>query len=125
MSIAADLTISTLTFAQAYSDETGSYRKEVSRGINLPTELRIAHSKYTDSKTKLPGTRSLVRFDRTVAGASGDPVVVSAYVVVTVPEDTAIVSGDITAVVGHILGLLDNTAPNLDKVTDVFVNRLQ
>jgi len=125
MSIAADLTINTLTFAQKWSDESGSFRNEVSRGANLPTELRIAHSKYTDSKTKLPGTRSLVRFDRTVAGSAGNPVVLSAYVVVTVPTDTGIVNADITAVVGHLLGLLDNTSPNLDKVSDIFVTRLQ
>lgn len=125
MSIAADLTINTLSFNQKWSDEDGSVRTETSRGVNLPTEMKIAHAKYTDSKTKLPGNRSLVRFDRTVAGVGGNPVVVSAYVVVMVPEDTAIVAGDITAVVGHILGLLDNTSPNLDKVSDVFVSRLQ
>lgn len=125
MSLATDLTINTLTFAQRWSDESGSERQETSRGINLPTAMRIAHSPYVDSKTKMPGTRSLLRFDRTVAGVSGNPVVISAYVVVTVPTDTAIVNADITAVVGHIVGVLDNTSPNLDKITDIFVSRLQ
>lgn len=125
MSLAADLTIDTLTFATKYSDVTGSLRREVSRGVNLPTDLKIAHSEYKDSATKLPGFRSLARFDRSVELSTEEIGVVSAYVVVTHPNDSAITSSDILAVVQHLISLLQEDDSGLDKMSDIFVNKLQ
>lgn len=121
----SNLTIDTLSFNQVYSDKSGSLRRETSRGVNLPTELKIAHQPYTDSATKLPGTRSLARFDRTVELTDGKTAVVSAYLVVTVPSDTAIVSADVTAVVQHVVSLIQEDDSGLDLMDEIFVAREQ
>jgi hypothetical protein len=118
----ANLTIDTLSFNQVYSDQAGSLRREVSRGVNLPTELKIAHTDYTDSSTKLKGTRSLVRFDRKVELSTGVIAPVSAYVVVTRPTDADVTSTDILAVVQHLISLLQEDDTGLDLMDEVFVN---
>lgn len=123
--IADSLTIDTLVFDKKYSQNTGSLRREVSRGVNLPTELKIAHSPYVDSATKLPGLRSLVRFDRVVNLTGGKTATVSAYVVVTRPNDPTIVNADITAVVQHLVSFLQEDDSGLDLMDEVFLNQLQ
>jgi len=100
----ADLTISTLSFKTIYSDQSGSLRREVSRGINTPTELLIKHQDYVDSATKLPGKRHLTRFDYYV-NASGNIVVpISIYSVAAVPTDVNITA----AMVDSINQMLNN-----------------
>lgn len=123
----SDLTIDTLTFKQVYGDKTESLRREVSRGVNLPTEMRVAHQEYTDSKTKVKGRRSLVRFDRHVALSTGVIAPVSAYAVVTVPNDTGVVSADILAVIQHINNVLfaSTQTAGLDLKDEVFVSQEQ
>jgi hypothetical protein len=118
----ADLTISTLSFKLAFSDKDGSERREISRGVNLPEVMTIKSQTYVDSATKLPGKRTVLRFDRYVAGTDGKPVAVSAYLVVAVPNDTAIVSADVLAVIARINGVLDATSPNLDLGDEIFVS---
>lgn len=120
-----DLTISTLSFKLRFSDESGSERREISRGVNLPEVMTIKSQPYTDSATKLSGTRTVLRFDRYVAGTGGVPIPVSAYLVVAAPTDAAVVSSDITAVIARILGVIDNTAPNLDLGSNIFVSKEQ
>jgi hypothetical protein len=119
----ANLTIDTLSFNQIYSDKSESLRRETSRGANLPTELRISHQDYVDSATKLPGKRSLARFDRTVALSDtvtvGD---VSAYIVVARPNDAAVTATDILAVVQHLVSLLQEDDSGLDLMDEIFVN---
>lgn len=118
-----DLTISTLTFALKASDiKDGSMRRDVSRGVNLPTVMTIKSQDYVDSATKLPGKRTVLRFDRYVAGTDGKPIPVSAYLVAAVPADAAITTSDVTATIGYIMGTLDNTSPNLNLITNIFVN---
>jgi len=123
----ADLTISALTFKQVYSDKTESLRREISRGVNLPTEMRVAHIDYVDSKTKVKGRRHLVRFDRYVSLTSGAIVPVSAYTVVTVPEDTAVTSADVTAVTQCLNNALyaSTQTSGLDLHEEVFVTQEQ
>lgn len=122
----ADLTIDTLSFKQIYSDKTGSLRREVSRGANLPTELKIAHQETTDSTYKVPATRSTARFDRYVALSDGKIAPgVSAYVVVHRLEDSAVTSADILAVVQHLISLLQEDDTGLDLMDEVFVNQEQ
>jgi len=106
----ADLTISTLSFKQTYSDKNGSERRETSRGANLPEVLTVKHQQIVDSATKLPARRSLCRFDRYVTLTGGSIAPVSAYVVVQTPLDSAVVSSDIQAVVARILGILSATS---------------
>lgn len=121
----ADLTIDTLVFAQRYSQATGSLRRDVSRGINLPTDLKIAHSDYIDSATKLPGKRSVARFDRVVELSDGKTAPVSAYIVVTHPSDSSILSADITSVIQHLVTLLQEDDSGLDLADEIFVGKQQ
>jgi len=118
-----NLTVKTLSFNLVYSDKGGSLRRETSRGASLPTELTIRHQDYIDSQTKKPGRRSVLRFDRTVAGTDGKPVVCSAYLVVAVPTDPIISSTDILAGIAQIAEMvkLDGTT-HLDLDDDIFVN---
>jgi hypothetical protein len=120
-----NLTIETLAFNMQYSDKTGSLRREVSRGVNIPTELKIAHQPYVDSTTKLPGTRSVARFDRYQALSDGTIAPVSAYVVVTSPTDTAVVSSDIQATVQLLIGLLQEDDSGLNLMSNIFSSKEQ
>lgn len=121
----ADLTIDTLVFKTVYSDKTESLRREVSRGANLPTELRIAHTEYTDSKTKVLTRKSVARFDRHVALTDGTIGVVSRYEVVSYPVDPLVLAADITAVVQHGVSLNQEDDSGLDLMDEIFVNREQ
>lgn len=120
-----DLTIDTLSFKTLYSDKAGSVRREVSRGVTLPTELKIAHADYVDSATKLPGKRSLARFDRSIELSTGAIAPVSAYIVVTHPTDADVTSADILAVVQHLISLLQEDDTGLDLMDEIFVNKEQ
>lgn len=123
----SNLTIDTLTFNQVYSDKSESLRREISRGVNLPTEMRVAHQEYVDSKTKVKGMRHLVRFDRFVTLSTGAIVPVSAYTVVTVPKDASVVSADVLAVVQHLNNALfaSTQTSGLDLKDELFVNQEQ
>lgn len=123
----ANLTIDTLSFNQVYSDKSESLRREVSRGVNLPTECRISHQDYVDSKTKVSGKRHLVRFDRYVSFSSGIIAPVSAYAVVAVPTDTGVTSADVLAVVQHLNNVLfaSTQTAGLDLKDEVFVSQEQ
>jgi len=123
----ANLTISTLSFNQTYSDKGGSERRETSRGVSLPEVMTVKHQDITDSATKKPATRSLVRFDRHVALTDGTIAPVSAYIVVQVPKDTAVVSSDILAVVARLAQVVSLATPvaGLELGPSVFVNKEQ
>lgn len=121
-----DLTISTLSFTlKGNSPKDGSERREISRGVNLPEVMTIKTQDYIDSKTKVSGKRTVLRFDRTVAGSDGQPLVVSAYLVCMVPTDTAVVSADVLAVIARINGVIDATSPNLALDEEIFVGGQQ
>lgn len=119
------LTLSTLTFNLAFSDKTGSERREVSRGVNLPEVLSIKHQSYVDSATKLPGVRSVVRVDRHVAITDGRIVPVSAHLVVAVPNDAMIESADVLAAVERIAQVIQEDDSGLDLADEIFVNHEQ
>jgi len=123
----ATLTLNTLTFTQGPSTESGSIRREISRGVNLPEILTIKHQDYVDSKSKIPGTRSVVRLDRYVEVTDGRVVPVSAHVVVSVPADANIVTADVTACVDRLVNLLHgatNTS-GLDLKSAIFASKEQ
>lgn len=119
----SDLTIKTLSFKLRASDiKDGSERREVSRGVNRPTIMTIRSQDATDSASKKPIKRTVLRFDRMVSGTDGQPIPVSAYLVTSVPTDAAVTTADVQNVVGLILGTLDDTAPNLNLVDAIYVN---
>jgi hypothetical protein len=121
----ANLTIDTLSFNQIYSAEAGSLRREVSRGTNLPTELKIGHTEYADGKTKLTMRRSITRFDRYVELSTGAIGVVSRYEVVSYPVDVNVTGTDILAVVQHGVSLNQEDDTGLDQMDEIYVNREQ
>jgi len=123
----ADITLNTLSFKQTANSETGSIRREISRGVNLPEVLTIRHQDYTDKSTNTPGVRSNIRLDRYVSKVSGEIVPVSISVTVAVPTDAGVVSADITGVVDRIVNLLHGTTntSGLDLKDEILVNREQ
>lgn len=119
-----DITVKTLNFNLVFSDEAGSLRRETSRGVSLPTEITVRHQDIVDSATKLPTKRSVLRIDRTIAGTSGSPIVVSAYLVVAVPKDPIVHStNDVLEVIAELAEMIktDGTT-HLDLADNIFVN---
>jgi hypothetical protein len=123
----ADITLDTLSFKLSFSDKTGSERREVSRGVNLPEVLSIKHQSFTDSVTKRAGVRSLARIDRHLALADGTIVpAVSAYMVVTTLNDTGVATSDVQAACQRISSLIsDEATSGLDLKDEIFVNKEQ
>jgi hypothetical protein len=121
----ANLTVGSLSYVQRFSEQSGSERREVARGVNLPTVMKIAHQPYVDSATKKAGTRSLVRFDRYQALSDGTIAPVSAYVVVTHPTDTLVTGTEILACFENLIGLLQEDDTGLDLADEIFVNKEQ
>jgi hypothetical protein len=122
----ADLTISTLTFTQAYNDKVnGSERREISRGVNLPEIMRIRHGEYIDNKTKLPGVQSQVKFERHVALTDGRIAPVEATLTVKVLSDANIGSADVLAVVERIAQVIQEDDTGLDLPDEIFVSKQQ
>jgi len=120
----ADLTISTLSFTQAYSDKiAGSERREISRGANLPEIMRIRHSEYIDNKTKLPGVQSQVKFERHVALTDGRIAPVEATLTVKVLSDANIASSDVTNTVERLSQVIGTGTLNLSSTIFVAKNQ--
>jgi hypothetical protein len=123
----ADITVSALTYKQVYSDKTGSLRRETSRGATLPTELLIKHQEYVDSVTKVPGVRTLVRFDHYMTMTDGVIRPVSYYGVLARPNDPLVTAAIIEALQAQLTNLLHgatNTS-GLDLQTEILANREQ
>jgi hypothetical protein len=120
-----DLTLRGQTYALIYSDKTGSLRREVSRGATLPSELKIAHSDYIDSATKLPGKRSVARSDYYMELSTEGIAPVSAYIVVTRPNDSAVTSVELLAAIQTLIDLLQEDDSGLDLADEIFVNGQQ
>lgn len=121
-----NLTISTLTFTQQYSDKTGSLRREVSRGLNLPETMQVKHQTYIDSVTKRPGNQSALIFEYTKALADGTIAVVArATLKVQSLIDTAVSSTEIQAVLERVIGVIQEDDSGLDLDDEIFVNKEQ
>jgi len=122
-----NLTISTLTFNQIYSDKSGSLRRETSRGVNLPTELLIKHQDYIDSVTKVAGRRTLVRFDYYMTMTDGVIRPVSLYTVLAAPKDplvTVTISNSLEAYMANLLHSATNTS-GLDLKDEILGDKQQ
>lgn len=110
----ANLTLFTKTLTQKYSDKDGSLRVAVPAEIVSAGQLslNIAHQDYTDSKTKVPGRRSVMRFQQDAVNVTtGQPVIAYAQLIVGRPSDTTAVSdADIAKLVDCIRQMIASTA---------------
>jgi hypothetical protein len=120
----SDITVSTLAFKLIYSDKTGSLRREVSRGVNTPTEISIKHQDYVDSTTKMVGKRSLVRIDYYMTMTDGIIRPVSYYAVLARPSDPLVTQAIITSIEAMLTNLLHGTsnASGLDLQDEILSN---
>lgn len=82
----ADLTFNSVVFKKSFDKEDGSSRRSTARGINTPDVMTIKRQAYTDSETKISGTRYLVRFDRYDVDGAEQLYNSSAYLVIAVPS---------------------------------------
>jgi hypothetical protein len=87
--------------------------------------MTVKHQDVVDSATKLPTTRSVLRFDRYKALADGRIVPNSAYLVVVTPKDVAFESTDVLAVVQSIVDTIQEDDSGLDLMDEIFVNKEQ
>jgi hypothetical protein len=120
------LTISTLTFTGAYSDKSGSLRREVSRGLNLPELMEIKHQEYTDSVTKRRGNQSALIFTFVKALADGTIAPVArATLKVQSLIDSNVGSTEILAVLERVINTIQEDDTGLDLGNEIFVNKEQ
>lgn len=121
-----DLTISTLSFTGAYSDKSGSLRREVSRGLNLPETMQIKHQLYVDSATKRQGNQSALIFEYSKALADGSIAVVArATLKVQSLIDSNVGSTEILAVLERVINTIQEDDSGLDLGDNIFVNKEQ
>lgn len=122
-----NITVSGLAFNLIYSDKSGSLRRETSRGATLPTEILIKHEDYVDSKTKVPGKRSLVRLDYYMAMTDGVIRPVSYYGVFASPSDPLVTSAIITSIEAMLTNLLHSATntSGLDLASAVLASKEQ
>lgn len=122
----SNLTIDTLTFTQSYSDKSGSLRREVSRGINLPENMQVKHQSYIDSVTKRPGNQSVLIFEYVKALADGSLAVVArATLKVQSLQDANVGATEIQAVLSRVIGTIQEDDSGLDLGDEIFVNKEQ
>jgi hypothetical protein len=123
-----NLTVSALSYDGIYSDKTdGSLRREISRGTSIPTELLIKHQDYVDSVTKVPGKRSLVRFDHYMTMTDGVVRPVSLYLVLARPTDPLVTTAIITSLSAQMVNLIHGTTntSGLDLASSILASRQQ
>jgi hypothetical protein len=92
--------------------------------------MTVSHQLTTDSQTKKPVRRSLLRFDRTqvLDSTTGETGVVSAYLVVVVPQGATVASSDIIGAGAPVQSLIDTLQEDdsgLDLMDEIFVNQEQ
>jgi hypothetical protein len=122
----ADLTISTLSFTQQYSDKTGSMRREISRGVSLPETMQIKHQSYVDSASKRAGRQSALIFEYNKATTDGEILpVVRGTLKLQVLTDPAVGSTEILAVLERIISTIQEDDTGLDLGDNIFVNQEQ
>ena len=118
-----NLTVSALAFNLKAKDLVGgSERREISRGVSLPEIMTIKSQDYVDSSTKIAGVRTVLRFDRHLLMSTGVIAPVSAYLVVTRPKDTGVVTADVQVVVERIVHTIQEDDSGLNLADNIFVN---
>jgi hypothetical protein len=109
-------TINSVVFTLSYKDKNESLRQSSARGINTPDQMIVRSQPYTDSVTKVPGTRYVLRFDRHDLDANLAKIISSAYVVFQVPSTVTTVQHDVLvatlkagiAHADYVAGVLNN-----------------
>lgn len=76
----------------------------INETLNAPHRLKISHLETGSGLAKR--RRSLVRFDKTVAGASTDPVTISAYAVLDIPTGNLSASTEPKHVLANLISFL-------------------
>lgn len=108
-----NLTLKTKSVNLIYSDKDGSLRRAAPTDIVSVGQLSlsIAHQDYVDSKTKVPGTRSVMRFQQDASNVTtGQSLIAFAQLTVGRPTDATITDGDILALVDCIRQMLATTS---------------
>ena len=82
----ADLTFNSVVFKKAWDTPGKSLRLSTTRGINTPDNLTISSEPYTDTVTKVPGVRYLIRVDRVDLDPLSAAYDSAAYLVIAVPS---------------------------------------
>jgi hypothetical protein len=106
------------TFDLVFSDKTaGSERRKVGTAPGLPVVLSIKHAPYVDSKTKVKGTRSVVRFDESIViDAVGTIAPLSAYLVMAIPEGSVDISAAVLRQIKSLVLLLATDTAAADQL---------
>lgn len=121
-----NLTVSTLTFTQQFSDKTGSQRREVSRGVNLPENMYVKHQNYVDSASKRAGSQSALIFEYVKPLTDGTIAVAArATLKVQALTDTAVTSTEILAVLNRVIDVVSPDGTHLNLGSDIFVAKQQ
>lgn len=127
-----DITLKSKVYKMLYSDKVGSMRKSITDGAALPHTIRIAHQDATDSKTKVPTRRSLIRVDMThldTGAVNPSPLPVSAQLVLVKGTGVwAPTQAQIELCVDTLIQALTGTAADasaLDLTDEIFVNEEQ
>jgi hypothetical protein len=117
------------TFNLAFKDKTGSERRKTGTAPGLPVIMSIKSTDFTDAKTKVKGTRTVVRFDEyIVIDAAGTVAPVSGYMVVSIPTGSV----DLTSAtlrqsqsMGYLLNSGIATGDQLGLASAIFVTKEQ
>lgn len=110
------LTFNSVVHELSYKDKNESLRQSSARGINTPDQMFVRSQPYTDSVTKVPGTRFVVRFDRHDLDPSSAKIISSAYAVFLVPSTVTTAQYDV------IVATFKAAIANADLVADVLNN---
>lgn len=109
----ADLTFNSVVFAHAWDRENEHQRISKARALNTPDIMIVKSQDYVDSKTKVPGKRYTIRFDREDLDPNSQKIVSSAYVVFAVPETVTDAQFDV------LVATFKAAIANADLVDDV------
>lgn len=92
------------TYNLSFKDKDGSLRSVVGTAPSLPIALSIKSQTYTDTATKVPGTRTVVRIDQHLLLETGGVIApLSAYMVVARPQGSLITLTNIRNIVTDII----------------------
>lgn len=109
----ADLTFNGIAFKKSFDNVDGSVRRDNTRGVNTPDILTIKRQSYTDSVTKVPGTRFLMDVSRTDVDDEAQLYVSRAYAVIQLP------STENTTDLATLVATFKAMVADADFVTDV------
>lgn len=126
--IGTSLALKGLTFVKVDNNEgVGSLYREISRGVSVPTELRIRHRPYVDNRTKRSGWESTITVNRYEALADGTiAIVTTASKTTRSLTDANVSDADILSGVDIVDQLCNGTAADasaLNKRSDIFTLR--